>query len=596
MVTGAQSGHPGGSLSSLDYLALIYSQRICHTNEQVVVSHGHISPAVYSVLAELGAIPKDRAIAKFRRPDDIFEGHINRKVNGVFYGTGPLGIGCSVASGFALGNKLLGKEGTVFLLMGDGEQQEGQVYEMMHFASKYKLGNLLMFIDYNQVQLTSSLAEIMPLDIAGHYKASGWDVHEVDGHDFSAMWDAIAKAEYVKDKPSVIIGNTVMGKGVSFMESVGACLKSDWHGKSPKKEDTAKELLCSVLSEEEEEILQDGLKKLEVKIKTLFEVEGDALDAGGARTYEPGTMTDCRSAYGNALTDLAGLNKNVLAMTADLADSVKTDGVKKNFPERHIECGIAEQHMISTAGGLSLQGFVPFASTFGAFMTSRAKDQARVNDINETNVKMVATHCGLSVGEDGPTHQVIDDISSFSGFWHTQIFEPCDPNQCDRMIRYIAKTYGNFYVRMGRAKTPVILNEKGEPYFAGDYEFKPGRADVLRSGNAVTLIASGAMVPYAVKAVEQCGADVELICVSSFVPFDRDTIVASAKKTGRVVTVHDHNVHTGLAKFVEEALFEAGVLVPIKNLGVREYQLSGTADELYAKAGMATEDIIEALK
>jgi transketolase len=229
-------------------------------------------------------------------------------------------------------------------------------------------------------------------------------------------------------------------------------------------------------------------------------------------------------------------------------------------------------------------------------MTSRAKDQARVNDVNETNVKMVATHCGLSVGEDGPTHQAIDDVSSFAGFFHTPLLEPCDPNQCDRMIRYVAANHGNFYVRMGRAKTPVLLGEDGKPFFGGSYEFKPGRADLLRQGKRATVVASGAMVTYALRAVEALGGDIDLIVVSSFLPFDSEAIVASAKKTGRLVTVQDHNIHTGLGSFVERALFEAGLAVPLVKLGVREYQLSGTADELYEKAGMSQRHIEEALK
>jgi transketolase len=607
MVSGAQSGHPGGSLSSLDYLVTLYLGRLCETNEPVIVSHGHISPAVYSVLGELGVFDKERAIEHFRKPDDIFEGHINRKVPGIFYGTGPLGTGGSVGCGYAIAEKLSGgADRRVFVLMGDGEQQEGQVYEMMNFAVGHHLENLTLFIDYNQVQLSDALSEIMPTNIEGHYKAAGWNTILCDGHDFADMWNAIEAASLIKDRPTVIIGNTVMGKGVDFMEIAGKNLKSDWHGKPPKKEDAEKSLEASTLSEEEEKVLAEGLKSLKINIDASFDPESVKVNVGSPRTYEANVMTDCRSAYGAALTDLAGLNQNILALTADLADSVKTDGVKKNFPERHIECGIAEQHMISTAGGLSLNGFVPFASTFGAFMTSRAKDQARVNDINETNVKMVATHCGLSVGEDGPTHQAIDDISSFEGFMHTQILEPADPNQCDRMIRYVASHYGNFYVRMGRSKTPVILNgtadlsKMGEPFFAGDYEFKPGKADIVRVGTRATLVASGAMLPYALKAAEEIASDgkgdIEVICVSSFVPFDSETITASARKTGRVVTVHDHNVRTGLGKYVIGALFEAGVQVPLKQLGVYEYQLSGTADALYEKAGMSTKHIVTALK
>lgn len=596
MVTNAQSGHPGGSLSCIDYLSLLYVMRLCESNEAIVVSNGHISPAVYAVLAELGVIPKARVIETFRKPDDIYEGHVNRQVPGVFYGTGPLGIGASVASGMAVANVLQKKEERVFLLMGDGENQEGQAYEMMNFAAKYRLANLILFIDYNQVQLTDSLANIMPLQVKKHYEAAGWNVIEVDGHDFAAMAAALTAALAEKDRPSVLIGHTVMGEGVEFMAKTGREHKADWHGKAPKKEDAASALAEIELSTEEQTILAEGLKNLKVNIKTPHQPDVAAVNTGTPKTYAADVMTDCRGAYGAALVDLATLNPHIVALTADLSESVKTDGVKKAFPERHIECGIAEQHMVSASGGLSLRGLVPFCSTFGAFMTSRAKDQARVNDINETNVKMVATHCGLSVGEDGPTHQVIDDISSFAGFFHTQIFEPADPNQCDRIIRYVAATYGNFYVRMGRAKIPVITKEDGTPFFGDGYEFKPGKADIVRQGKRATIVASGPMVHYALKAAENLGGDIEVVVVSSFIPFDFETVVNSAKKTGRVVTVQDHNTDTGLGSFVQEALFESDVQVPVKRLGVNAYQLSGTADALYEKAGLGIKDIEENLK
>lgn len=592
MVTNAQSGHPGGSLSCIDYLTLLYVTRVSKTNEPVVVSNGHISPAVYSVLAELGVIPKERVIKTFRTPSDIYEGHVNRKIRGVWYGTGPLGIGASVAAGFALSDLLTKRGRKIFLLMGDGEQDEGQIYETMHFAAKYKLSNLVAFVDYNKVQLTDSLEKIMPIDVESHYKAAGWKVFRVNGHDFVEMWDALEKAISWNKGPSVLIADTIMGRGVEFMEKVGAEYKSDWHGKSPSAEETEAALKLMELSKDEKKILS---KKIEVNI-VGNKIEEWKINPGKPIHYPTDKMTDCRSAYGAALLDLAKLNPNIVGLTADLADSVKTNGLKKEFPDRHIECGIAEQFMVSCAGGISLCGMVPFASTFGAFMTSRAKDQARVNDINETNVKMVATHCGLSVGEDGPTHQVIDDINSFEGFFHTQIFEPADPNQTDKIIRYVASHHGNFYVRMGRSKIPVITKEDGTPFFASGYEFEPGKADVVRKGSKATIVASGPMLINAIKAAEEFGGDVDVICVSSYIPFDESTILQSVQKTGKVITVQDHNVRTGLAKFVKEALFDAGVKADMKALGVKSYQLSGTADELYEKAGLSVEAILNALK
>lgn len=604
MVVNAQSGHPGGSLSTIDYLSLLYAFWVTDKNSPVVVSNGHISPAVYSVLAELNVIPKDRVVELFRRPDDLYEGHVNRKIQGIWYGTGPLGVGTSVASGIALSNRFADDSDDspehTFLVLGDGEAQEGQVYEMMNFAAKYKLSNLIAFVDYNQVQLTDSLEEVMPTNIRGHFEASGWKVLEVDAHDFRAMWGVLSEALSMKgEAPILILGNSIMGKGVSMMEPAGHEYKADWHGKAPKPEEAKEDIESLVLNEEEKAILKEGLASLPMNIKTPAEPEDDMtwkLDVGEPMLYEADVMTDCRGAYGNALLDLAKRNDRVVALTADLAGSVKTDGVKKEKPLQHIECGIAEQHMVSVSGGLSVMGILPFCSTFGAFMSSRAKDQARVNDINECNVKMVATHCGLSVGEDGPTHQAIDDISSFAGFMHTHVFEPADPNQCDRIIRHVAGSYGNVYVRMGRAKIPVITKEDGSPYFNTSYVFKPGKADVLREGGKATIVAAGPMVIRALEAAGQLGGDIEVIAVSSFIPFDEETILASARKTGGLVTVHDHHVRTGLASFVSRALSDAQVAMPTKHLGVDHYQLSGTSDELYELAGLGVSHIVEAVK
>ncbi len=614
MTSNAQSGHPGGSLSVIDYLSLLYAFIISQSNEPVVVSNGHVSPAVYAILGELGVVDKERAIKLFRKPSDVFEGHVNRRVRGVHYSTGPLGIGASVASAFALGNHLKKSTDSVYLLMGDGEQQEGQAYEMMNFASKYALSNLVLFIDYNKLQLSASLDSVMPTNISGHYRAAGWEVIEVDGHDYQAMWNALSKAKAMqmmsgvdgasgeRGKPVCLIAHTIMGKGVGFMESEADAGKSSWHGNTTNKELTEKALSELVVDESGVGVISDFLAgfggSLKDKIFSYDFVKNgsvvEGFNVGTPKEYPVGKeMFDCRGAYGNALTDLAGLNMNVVAMTADLAGSVKTDGVKKAFPERHIECGIAEQHMVSAAGGLSLRGFIPFCSTFGAFMTSRAKDQARVNDINETNAKMVSTHCGLSVGEDGPTHQAIDDISSFLGFFHTSIFEPADANQCDRIIRRVASVYGNVYVRMGRSKLPVLTAEDGSAFFGGEYEFKIGEADILRNGKDVTIVASGPMVERALRVREALAGsiDVEIVVVSSLKPFDNETVAKSAKKTGAVLTIEDHEPQIGLGMLTNTALKEEDVSVPLMTMGVRGYQLSGTADELYEEAGLGIKDI-----
>ncbi|MGE3278887.1 MAG: transketolase [Candidatus Altimarinota bacterium] len=596
MLKQSQSGHPGGSLSALDFLVLLYSFIISQTGEKVVVSNGHISPGVYSTLAELGYIPKQEVIDTFRQAGSIYEGHITRHVPGVWYGTGPLGIGASAATGFAHAAKLNGSNEKIYGLVGDGECQEGIVYEMMHYANKYQLNNLIVFMDYNQVQLSASLEEIMPVDFVNIFKSAHWQVIDVDGHDYQAMWTAIHQAQQEQHAPTLILGRTIMGKGVPFMEPEGVAHKATWHGKTPKPEECDTILKDLELSAEERSLI-DQFVTTQVKWKPdepySIEKNPPKIDVGSPKMVPADQLTDCRSAYGNALKDLASKNQDIVAITADLGGSVMTDIMRKEIPERVFDVGIAEQHMVSLAGGMSLVGKVPFCSTFGAFMTSRAKDMARVNDINRANVKMVATHCGLSVGEDGPTHQAIDDMGCFLGFFNTTILEPSDPNLCDHMIRYAAKTYGNFYVRMGRAKIPVMTKEDGSVFYDEQYQFVPGKYDLIRSGTVVTVLAAGPMLHMVLNVRKKMSADFEVICMNSLSHLDEKLILESVQKTGRVLTIEDHNPHNGYASAIAALIARNGVSVRLMNMGVTEYQLSGKADELYIEAGLGEGKIEE---
>ncbi len=595
MVTNAQSGHPGGSLSSIDYLALLYTFIISQTGEKVVISHGHISPAVYSILAEMGYIPKDDVVENFRKVGSIYEGHITRHVPGIEYGTGPLGVGVSVASAFALNDR----SKKSFFLAGDGECQEGQVHEMMDFSQHHKLNNLIGFIDYNKVQLTASLEETMNIDVIGMFKGGGWTIIEANAHNFEDMWNALGEA-YRSDKPVIIIGHSIMGQGSDFMQPAGEQIKADWHGKAPKPEEIEADLKSLEPSTEEAETLENFrtnfVKWTPEKNKYPELLSKNEIDTGTPLLYEPGEPYDCRGAYGKALLDLAKNNPQVIALTADLKGSVMTKHVSAELPDQYIECGIAEQHMVSAAGGLSLTDKIPFASTFGAFISSRAKDQARVNDINHTNVKLVATHCGLSVGEDGPTHQAIDDAGSFLGFYKTMVIEPADANQCDRIIRYISSHYGNFYVRMGRHKFPVITKEDGTAFYDKDYSYKYGRSDVIREGSDITIAATGSMVTEALKAREMSDnpSRIEVVAVSSIKEFDQ-TLTDSIKKTGKVITVEDHNSLSGLGGQLARHLAKEGIQVDsFKMIAPEEYQLSGKSMELYREAGIDAEAIKQA--
>lgn len=600
MVTNAQSGHPGGSLSTIDYLATLYAFIIGQTGEKVVISNGHISPAVYSTLAEMGYIPKEEAVRTFRKYGSIYEGHITRHVKGIEYGTGPLGVGVSVAAAFAMAEKMTNSTRKSYFIAGDGECQEGQVHEMINFAKHHKLNNLIGFIDYNKVQLTASIKDILDIDIIKFFQGADWHIIEINAHDHAEIWQALSEAQNIQDKPVVIIGHSIMGYGSHFMQPAGEAHKADWHGKAPKIEEIEEDIARLTLTEEESKMLE-SFRREHVKWHPKGADHPELLsrvsiNTGDPITYDISTLTDCRTAYGKALLDLAKRNKQIIALTADLKGSVMTKFVSDELPEQYVECGIAEQHMISAAGGFSVSGFIPFASTFGAFISSRAKDQARVNDINYCNVKMVATHCGLSVGEDGPTHQAIDDMSSFLGFFNTMVIEPADPNQTDHIIRYIASHFGNFYVRMGRHKFPIITKEDGSPFYDKFYEYDYGRSDIIREGSSLTIAASGAMIHETLLARDLIRErypkiSIEVVAVSSIKKFD-DTLINSVKKSGRLLTVEDHNINCGLGN--ELAAHLQGINIhPVifKKIGVPAYQLSGTVEELYRHNGMDGEGI-----
>ena len=451
---------------------------------------------------------------------------------------------------------------------------------------------MILFVDYNKVQLTASIEKTLNIDIKKTFEAGHWNVIETDGHDFQAMWKAIQTAYEDNGKPVVIIGDTFMGQGVDFMEEAGRNLNPIWHGKAPKKEEAAPHMKHFELNENEKSELEEFKKFIKWRPTPspypplLSEVE---INTGTPIVYQANEMIACRKAYGASLAELGELNKNVLGLTADVGGSVNASAIAKKTPDQFIECGIAEQHMVTAAGALSLSDFVPFASTYAVFMSSRAKDQARLNDINYTNVKMVSTHGGLSVGEDGPTHQAIDDAGSFLGMFNTMIIEPADANQTDRIIRYIASHYGNFYVRMGRHNLPILTKEDGSLYFDENYKYEYGKCERIREGNDVTIIAIGTMVSHALeaqKSLKEKGISAELIAASSIKKFD-ETLTDSIKKTKKVLTVEDHNTYSGLGGQIARHIQKNGIKVnKFQMIGPEKYNLSGKAAALYELNGM----------
>ena len=606
----AGSGHPGGSMSSLHALLMLYATlrhdpgNPCWAErDRLLVSMGHISPGVYSVLCEFGYVREEDLFLGFRRAGSAFAGHVETCVPGVEWNTGNLGQGLSAGTGMALAQRLRKSEGRTVVLMGDGEQQKGQIAEARRFAVKYGLNNLFVVIDRNHLQIGGDTSVVMPQAIEADYVAAQWNVITVkDGHDFGQLFQALRRIflREVDDpsNPTVVVAETVMGKGVSFMEH-----KAKYHGSALPEADAAKAL---------EELGLDNPIPLYRERRNTFLAfdEGfcaarpvPVIEVGEPRTYGVEVLTDNRSAYGAVLEDLAARNNDgevpgVLCFSCDLEGSVKMDGFHKRSKEAFFESGIQEHHAATLAGAASREGFVVFFSTFGVFGVGETYNQQRLNDINQTQLKLVCTHVGLDVGEDGQTHQCLDYLGLLQNLYDFSLFMPADPNQTDRIIRYVAAHSGNFFVGMGRSKLKVICDESGAPRFGGDYRFVPGRADWVRQGHDGAILSYGMALPHALQAREDLAQQhqlkLALLNFASLRPLDQAAILHAAE-TGLLVTVEDHHVDTGLGARVAAVLADHGRPCRLVRLGVKRYGLSGLPADLYRLEGIDAVGIVRAV-
>lgn len=298
-------------------------------------------------------------------------------------------------------------------------------------------------------------------------------------------------------------------------------------------------------------------------------------------------MMATRDAYGEALKEIGAANKDIVVLDADLSSSTRTSMFKKEYPERFFNVGIAEQNLIATAAGLATTGKIPFASTFAVFATGRAFEVIR-NSVAypKLNVKIAATHAGLTVGEDGATHQALEDISLMRSIPNMVVLSPADAVEAKKCIYKAAEYKGPVYIRLGRSKVPVIFDD--------NYEFEIGKGVQLKEGKDITIIATGVMVSKALQAAEELeeeGISCRVINISTIKPIDKDIIIKAAKETKGIVTVEEHSVIGGLGSAVAEVLSESCPTYMARIGTMDTFGESGNADELLDKYGLNTENI-----
>lgn len=600
----AGSGHPGGSLSSLDALLVLYSfARLDPTaphapdRDRVVISHGHISPGVYATLAHHGFFDIREAYVGFRQAGSVFGGHIESVVPGVEWNTGNLGQGLSAGCGYALAARIHGTDTLTFVGMGDGEQQKGQLSEARRFARKYRLDNLIAFVDVNRLQIGGATEDIMPTDLHAEWAAAGWRVLTVDGHDLQAVYGAFrsAAAGVGSGQPTVLLLETTMGKGIPFIED-----QAKYHGQALSDAQAAEAFALLGVENDLDALRALRASEQSTRPHTVVVDREVRVDAGTATERGVDVHTDCRSAYGDALADLAARNADnpdawpIVGLSCDLEGSVKMNAFHARSPDRFFEVGIQEHNAAVIAGTLSKERIVPFFSTFGMFGVVEVYNQQRLNDQNHAAPRIVVTHCGLDVGEDGPTHQCIDYVALGRNLFGMEIFAPADPNETDHIVRAVAARHAPAIVAMGRSKLPTIAGSDGAPAFGKGYSFERGRWKTLREGDDAVVFAFGIMVHRAVAASDALakeGFGLRVINASSLQPFDRDAILGAARDVGVLLTYEDHNVHTGLGAIVAGVLGDEGISARLRRLGVHRYGTSGKPDDLFAEQGLSPEDL-----
>ena len=593
--TRAGSGHPTTCLSAADIVSALFFHAMrfdparpdAPDADRFVLSKGHAAPLLYAAQAEAGVYPLGR-LSTLRQFSSELEGHPTPLIPGVDAATGSLGQGLSVGAGMALSAKRLEKNAVrVYVLLGDGEMAEGNVWEAAAFAAHYSLDNLTAIVDVNA--LGQSERTMYRHDAESHrrrFEAAGWDAVAIDGHDMAAIVRAIDRArgpELTRSgRPQAILARTEKGHGVSFLAD-----KDGWHGKPVPQADLPRALaeLAPVPSE------------------PPADTRSHARATGGAPAdfpplappdYALGFQIATREAYGKALARLAAVSPRIVAVDADVKNSTFSEYLEKAHADRFFQGYIAEQNMVSVGVGLAARGYTPFVASFACFL-SRAYDQVRMAAISRSHIKLCGSHCGVSIGEDGPSQMGLEDLAMFRAIPGAAVLYPSDGMSADRLTESLARLPGIGYIRTTRPKTPTL-------YSASEKFPIPG-FKVLRQSpqDRVTIIAAGITLHEALKAHAELAAQgvaarvIDLYCVK---PIDAEGLAKEVRAAGaRVVTVEDHFAEGGLGEAVLAALATSGVsLAAARRLAVAGVPHSGTADELLDAFGISAKHIAAAVK
>ncbi|HEV2288194.1 MAG TPA: transketolase [Candidatus Acidoferrales bacterium] len=587
--TAAGSGHPTSCLSAAELTAgvFFYAMKFDPKNpngpesDRFVLSKGHAAPLLYAALAEAGVFPDSRVMT-LRQFSSELEGHPTPRIPGVDAATGSLGQGLSVGAGLAIGARMDKLDTRVYVLLGDGELAEGSVWEGAAFAGHYAIDHLIAIADINALGQSDRTMYKHDTEIYRRkFESEGWDAQVINGHDIAAILAALDRAKAAKGRPQAIIARTLKGHGVSFLAD-----KDGWHGKALSKEQLAKAI--------EEmggpiDVSADSGRSYE---RTNLPQPPDFAELP-APSYKSDDLVATREAYGAALKRIGAINPHVVAVDGDVKNSTFAEIFGNAYPERFYQGYIAEQNMVSVGVGLAARGKVPFLSSFACFL-ARAYDQVRMAAISRSPIKLCGSHCGVSIGEDGPSQMALEDIAAFRAIHSSVVLYPSDAYSAERLTEEAARLPGITYIRTSRPKTALL-------YSAADKFPVPGFKVLRQSENDRALvIGAGITVHEALKACEELknhGVSIRVLDLYCVKPIDGKEIARQLNAAGGcLVTVEDHYPEGGLGEAVIPALVEAGT-APKKytKLAVNGMPHSGKPEELIDAFGISARHITEAI-
>ncbi len=577
----AGSGHLGSSLSSLDIVTQLYFDEmnlaqagIDHPDRDIYFSSkGHDVPGHYAVLYALGIIPRERFI-NLRRLGGT-HGHPDLNVPGMEANTGSLGMGISKAKGMAWAKAFKGHDGRVFVMTGDGELQEGQIWESLQSTAHQQINNVSVIVDGNKFQSDKMLDEIVSLgDLQSKFQAFGWYVERCDGHDFEAMAGVFERFKTVSDKPKVLIADTVKGKGISFMEGPVAVKNGDgiyrWHSGAPGDDDFVAGYA-------------ELIERINVRLSSLGlkELRSEVIDTKAKnRERLKDTAEKVVTAFGEALVEVGKEREDVIVLDADLSADCGLRPFETTFPERFIESGIAEQDMVSAAGGLALQGLLPVVNSFGVFLASRANEQIYTNTTEKTKIIYVCHYAGLIPAGPGKSHQSLRDISLFGALPKMTILEPCNAVETREALRWcVNEADHSCMLRLIISPSPRTIT------LPDDYRFKPGQGTILHDGRDAVMFAYGpVMLNEALTAADILktkGLSLKVVNLPWLNTVDHDWLKTTIADCGYLFTLDNHATYGGLGDNVLNALADSGSIAGrrLEKFGIDEIPACGTPPE-----------------